>query len=305
MSLDSGYLEYPHRREGYDHRFYEWSNIHQRRPVLWPDGKRVAVFLCVSLEWFPITPSDEPFRAPGHMVTPYPDYRHYTVRDYGNRVGVWRMLDAFSAAGVAASFATNAAVAERCPQLVEALQASGHEIIAHSTDMNGTITSSLPEDEERALVADALTRLEAATGSKPRGWLSIARSQSWHTLDLLAEHDIAYCCDWVNDELPYRFGNGVIDLPLSTELSDRMIVETQQHSAQAWGQMMTDAFDWLVAEAKDQDSARLLPIQLTPYIMGQPYRIEALERLLTDLSAREEAWFATGSEITDCWAGQQ
>lgn len=305
MSLDPAYLEYPHRREGYDHDYYPWSSIHARQPVQWPGGKRVAVFLCVSLEWFPITPTDAPFRAPGHMVTPYPDYRHYTVRDYGNRVGVWRMLEAFEKIGITASFATNAAVAERYPELIAAVQAGGHEFIAHSTDMNGTIASSMGEAEERALVADALARIEAATGSKPNGWLSIARSQSWRTLDLLAEHGIAYCCDWVNDELPYRFNNGVIDLPLNTELSDRMIVETQQHSAEAWGEMMRDAFDWLGAEAKAQDSARLLPIQLTPYIMGQPYRIEALEKLLEDFAARPDAWIATGSEIVDCWEKQQ
>lgn len=305
MSLDPAYLEYPNRREGYDHDYYAWSNIHTRKPVRWSGDKSVAVFLCVSLEWFPITPEDQPFRAPGHMVTPYPDYRHYTVRDYGNRVGVWRMLDAFEKVGVTASFATNAAVAERYPELIAAVQAGGHEIIAHSTDMNGTIASSIPEEDECALVADALSRLEAATGAKPRGWLSIARSQSWRTLDLLAEHGVEYCCDWVNDELPYRFNNGVIDLPLNTELSDRTIVETQQHSAEAWGQMMRDAFDWLAGEAAAQRSARLLPIQLTPYIMGQPYRMEALETLLSDFAAREDAWFASGSAIVESWAAQQ
>ncbi|MEP3759842.1 MAG: polysaccharide deacetylase family protein, partial [Marinomonas sp.] len=135
-NLPDSYTQYPKRREGYDHDLYEWSNIHTRAPFQWPDGKRVAVWLCVSLEWFPITP-DGPFKAPGHMVTPYPDYRHYTARDYGNRVGVFRMLDAFETAGVTASFAANAAIAERYPELIEAIQAEGHEIIAHSTDMNG------------------------------------------------------------------------------------------------------------------------------------------------------------------------
>ncbi|ANU06385.1 polysaccharide deacetylase family protein [Paraurantiacibacter namhicola] len=304
MSLDPAYLEYPHRREGYDHSLYEWSAIHQRPPVRWPEGKSVAVFLCVTLEWFPILP-DGPFKAPGHMVTPYPDYRHYTVRDYGNRVAVWRMLDAFAKAGVTASFAVNAAVAERYPKLVEAVQQGGHEIIAHSTDMNGTIDSSLGEEAERALVADALGRLEAATGEMPKGWLSIARSQSWRTLDLLAEHGLEYCCDWVNDELPYRFANGVVDLPLSAELSDRTIIAAQQHSAEAWGEMMRDAFGFLSREAAAQGSARLLPMELTPYIIGQPFRIAALESLLADLAARPEAWFASGSAITENWTSQQ
>lgn len=304
MSLDASYTDYPKRGEGYDHDYYDWSNIHQRAPVRWPGDKSVAVFLCVSLEYFPITPEDEPFRAPGHMVTPYPDYRHYTVRDYGNRVAVFRMLDAFANAGVTASFAVNAAVAERYPELIEAVKAGGHEILAHSTDMNGTIASSMSEEAERALVSDALTRLEAATGVKAKGWLSIARSQSWRTADLLNEHGLQYCCDWVNDELPWRFNNGLVNLPLSVDLSDRQIVSVQQHSAEAWAQMMRDAFEWLADEADRQSSARVLPMQLTPYIMGQPFRIAALEDLLSDLAGRQQSWIASGSDIVSSWESQ-
>lgn len=303
MTLDPSYLDYPKRGHGYDHDLYAWSNIHERAPVQWPGGKSVAVFLCVSLEWFPIQ-TGGPFTAPGHMVTPYPDYRHYTARDYGNRVGAFRFLEAFEKAGVKASFATNAAVAERYPALIAAVKAGGHEIVAHSTDMNGTIDGSLDEAAERALIADGVSRLTAATGEKPRGWLSIARSQSFRTLDLLKEQGLAYCCDWPNDELPYRFANGLINLPLNHELSDRQIVAVQQQSADSWAESMTDAFDWLAGEAKAQGGARLLPIHLTPYIMGLPYRMSAFEALLEELAARPEAWFATGSEIVQAWEAQ-
>ncbi|MEE4349053.1 MAG: polysaccharide deacetylase family protein [Pacificimonas sp.] len=305
MTLPDDYLTYPKRREGYDHDVYAWSNIHERKAVRWPDDRSVAVFLCVSLEWFPITPQDEPFRAPGHMVTPYPDYRHYSARDYGNRVGAFRFLEAFEQAGVTASFATNAAIAERYPELIAAVQKGGHEIIAHSTDMNGTITSALDEAAERALIADSVNRLETATGAKPTGWLSIARSQSWNTLDLLKEAWLGYCCDWVNDELPYTFTNGLTALPLNHELSDRQIIAVQQQSADSWQQSMVDAFDWLAKETAAQTSARILPIHITPYIMGLPYRIAALESLLETLTARPEAWFATGQQIVTSWQEQQ
>lgn len=301
--LDPAYLEYPRRREGYDHDLYPWSAMHQRPPVTWPQGS-VAVWLCVSLEWFPIMPAG-PFKAPGHMQTAYPDYRHYTARDYGNRVGAWRMLEAFEKAGVKASFATNAAVAERYPDLVAAVQAGGHEIIAHSTDMNGTIDSTLPEAEERALIADAMARIEAATGARPTGWLSIARQQSWRTTDILKDEGLAYCCDWVNDELPWRFANGLINLPLNHELSDRQIVTVQQKSADSWAESMRDAFDWLAGEAAASGGGRMLPIHLTPYIMGLPYRIGALESLLGDLAARDAAWFARGCDIVRSWENQQ
>lgn len=300
MSLDPSYLEYPKRRQGYDHDLYAWSALPERTPIVWPGAKPLAVWCVVSLEWFPITPSDKPFRAPGHMQTAYPDYRHYTSREYGSRVGVYRLLDAFAKAGVKASFATNAAIAERYPELVADVTAAGHEIIGHSTDMNGTIASGLPEDDERALIAQSLDTLERVTGTRPTGWLSIARSQSFNTPRLLAQAGIAYCCDWVNDELPYAMttpAGSLVNIPLNHELSDRQIITVQQHSADSYAQQILDAADWLTAEAEREGGGRMLPIHVTPYIMGLPYRIGAFERLLDNLSARDTTWFANGNDI--------
>lgn len=303
MTLDPAYLQYPKRRHGYDHDLYEWSDLHKREPITWPGGKSVAIWICVSLEWFPITPSDTPFRAPGHMQTAFPDYRHYTAREYGTRIGFYRLLDAFAKAGVKASIATNSAIAKRYPSIIADIVAAGHEIIAHSTDMNGTIASGLPIDEERALIATSLDTLERVSGTRPTGWLSIARSQSWNTLDLLREAGVTYCCDWVNDELPYRFNNGLINLPLNHELSDRQMITTQQLSVDSYAQSLEDAFDWLAGEAK-LSGGRMLPMHITPYIVGLPYRIDAFEALLARLAARPEAWFATGGEILKAWEDQ-
>ncbi len=304
MTLDPGYLDYPRRQQGYDHDLYPWSAMHHRKRIDWPGGKRVAIWVCVSLEWFPIQPVDKPFRAPGHMVTPYPDYRHYTARDYGTRIGFYRLLDAFAKAGVTVSVATNSSIAERYPQVIADIVAAGHEIIAHSTDMNGTIATGLPIDEERALIATSLDTIERAAGTRPRGWLSIARSESWNTVDLLKEAGLVYGCDWVNDELPYRFTNGLINLPLNHELSDRQIITVQQQSADSYAQQMRDGYDWLSAEAA-RFSGRMLPLHITPYIIGLPYRIAAFEALLKDLAARDDGWFASGGEIVDCWGAQQ
>lgn len=304
MTLGKNYTEYPNRREGYDHEIYRWSAMHERAAVRWPDGRSVAIWICVSLEWFPIVPSDDPFRAPGHMVTPYPDYRHYTAREYGTRVGVYRLLEAFEKTGVKASFATNAAIADRYPELVKEIAGAGHEIIAHSTDMNGTIASGMGAEAERALISASLASLEKLLGEKPKGWLSVARSQSFDTADLLKEAGLLYCCDWVNDELPYRFNNGLINLPLNHELSDRQIVTVQQQSVDSYADGMRDAFDWLATEAQ-QYGGRMLPLHITPYIMGLPYRIGGFEKLLADLAARQEAWFAPGIDIVESWKAQQ
>ncbi|GAA4823905.1 polysaccharide deacetylase family protein [Sphingosinicella ginsenosidimutans] len=307
MSLDPAYLEYPRRRLGMDHDLYAASPMPTRRPVAWPDGKAVAVAVLVNLEWFPIVPSDKPFRAPGHMQTPYPDYRHYTAREYGTRVGFYRLLDAFAKAGVGVTVAVNAAIAERYPTIIADIRAGGHEIIAHSTDMNGTIATGLPEEEERALIEKARDTLAAAIGSRPRGWQSIARSQSWNTPRLLVEAGFDYMCDWVNDDLPYvatTSAGTIVSLPFNHELSDRQLIAVQQQSMDSVARQVEDAFDWLAAEST-QYGGRVLPLTLTPYITGLPYRMDAFEALLGRIAARPEAWFATAGQLVDNWRAQQ
>lgn len=304
MSLDPSYLEYPHRRPGMDHTLYPYSNLFTRPPVAWPGGRSVAIWPVISLEWFPMVPSDTPFRAPGHMQTAYPDYRHYTAREYGMRIGLFRLLDAFEAVGAKVSVACNAAIATRYPAIIEALQTGGHEIIAHSTDMNGTIASGLSEDDERALIAASLDALETASGTRPRGWLSIARSQSFNTPRLLAEAGVAYMCDWVNDELPYAMttdAGEIVNIPLNHELSDRQIINVQQQSVDSYATQMLDAYGWLAKEA-EAHGGRMLPLHLTPYIMGLPYRIDAFAGLVRWLAEQPGAWFATGSDILDSWS---
>lgn len=302
MTLDPAYLSYAMRRKGMDHDLYPWSSLFDRAPISWPGGKPLAVWFVISLEWFPILAEDKPFLAPGHMQTAYPDYRHYSAREYGTRVGFYRLLDAFAKVGATVSVACNGAIAERYPSVVRDIVAAGHEIIAHSTDMNGTIVTGLPEAEERALIADSLDSIEKVAGIRPRGWLSIARSQSFDTPRLLKEAGLDYMCDWVNDELPYRFATpagAIVNLPLNHELSDRQIIAVQQNSADSYAQQMIDALDWLSRESASHGGGRMLPLHVTPYVMGLPYRMGAFERMLADMAARSDLWFARGDAIVD------
>jgi hypothetical protein len=301
MSLDRTYFEYAKRQRGMDHSLYAWSNLFDRPPAPWPG---VALWIVVALEWFPIVPSDTPFRAPGHMQTTYPDYRHYTAREYGTRIGVYRLLDAFARAGAVVSFATNAAIAERYPELIADIVAGGHEIIAHSTDMNGTIATGLDEAAERALITKSLDTIERVSGTRPRGWHSIARSQSWNTPRLLAEAGVEYICDWVNDELPYAMTTAageIVNIPLNHELGDRQILTVQQQSVDSYAEQMRDACLLLEDEAR-RHGGRLLPLAITPYILGLPYRIGVFEQLLAWLAGRPDTWFARGDTILDAFS---
>jgi peptidoglycan/xylan/chitin deacetylase (PgdA/CDA1 family) len=183
---------------------------------------------------------------------------------------------------------------------------AGHEIIAHSTDMNGTIAGGLDEAKERELILESIGTLERVSGTRPRGWHSIARSQSFATPRLLAEAGLDYMCDWVNDELPYRFrtgGGDLVNLPLSHELSDRTILVNQQQSIDSYAEQMTDAFHLLETESRTY-GGRMLALNLTPYIVGLPYRIDGFERMLADLAGRSGAWFARGDTIVDAVRAQ-
>lgn len=291
MSLGPDHLAYPRRRHGYDHDLFAWSAQHQRPPVALPGGARLAVWPVIVAEFFPLTPADRPFRAPGHMQTAFPDYRHYTARDYGNRVGIWRLLAAFEARGIRASVAMNAAVAERYPRLLEAVLAGGHEIIAHATDMNAAIDGSLAEAEEDAIIAATRARF-AALGLAPAGFHAIARSHSFRTPDLLLRHGFRFTCDWVNDDQPFAFANGLLNLPLNHELSDRQIINVCQAPADSYAEQVRDAAQCLAAEG-----GRVLGLELTPYIIGLPYRIAAFEGLLDALIARGDCWFAQPEDI--------
>ncbi len=301
MTIDNSYMIYRNRRRGMDHDLYKWSNIFSRPPLKWPNNKNVLTWIVINLEWFPITPNDTPFKAPGHMQTAYPDFRHYTSRDYGNRVGIYRLLDALKKIDAKVSVAVNSAIAERYPQLVADISADGHEIIAHSTDMNATIASGVAIEQEEAHIIRSLAVIEKATGKRPIGWLSIARSQSFNTPELLANAGLSYMCDWVNDELPYLMetkAGEIFNFPLNHELSDRQILNVQQHSVDSYVQQIKDAWTWLNSESK-QYGGRILPLNITPYIMGLPYRMEAFEQLLSWLKTQEQNDFATGTEILE------
>ena len=301
MPLADEFLKYPMRRHGMDHDRYAWSNMFERPPIEWPNGAKVAFMITVPLEFFPLNQQGKPFKAPGSMVTAYPDFRHYTSRDYGNRVGVFRFLRLFSELGIRVNFALNAAVCERYPSLVASINAPHHEIIAHGLDMDVLHYGGMDEATERAQIEQCVARLRQGTGQKIRGWMSPAVSESFNTPDLLTEFGIEYVCDWANDELPYTMNtqNGaLVAMPVSQEISDRQIIVNNHHTEDSFVQQLKDQFDWLAAEAECH-GGRVLSLTVHPYIMGLPYRIQALKTALQYIVSHKNVWVATGSDLLD------
>lgn len=307
MALDQANLDYPMRRYGMDHDRYDWNMLTDRPPVQWPGGKPLAVWVNVSLQHFPMNPSAK-IKLPGSMSMPHPDLRHYTLRDYGNRVGLYRFLDAFDRYGICPSFSINAELVQRYPALMDAVRARGDEVLGHSWSMDTPHHGGLDIEVERATVQRSLALLREASGQAVRGWLSPGKLQSANTPELLNAEGIEYFADWVNDELPYRFHTALGDvwnLPLATEIEDRFVVMDNLHSEASWAEQVVDAFELLLAEAREAGAGRLLTLSLHPWVMGQPHRIHHLEAVLAHIAASREVWQAAPGQILDAFTAQQ
>jgi peptidoglycan/xylan/chitin deacetylase (PgdA/CDA1 family) len=305
--LPADYLDYPLRRYGMDHERYDWSMLPERKPVAWPQQARVALWVVPALEWFPLNMAGQPFKPPGAMQTAYPDLRHYTLRDYGNRVGIFRIMKALEKHGIRPTVAVNAAVAVRYPSLINECTQRGWEIMANGLDMDHLHHGGLAVDDEKKLIDNTLDILRQASGQAVRGWLSPAKSESAATLDLLGAAGLDYVCDWVNDDMPYgmRTASGPIHaMPHPIDIDDHTILVQNHHTEDDFRDQLCDQFDLLYKESATA-GGRIMAISLHPWVIGQPYRMRALEEALAHIMRHPGVWAATGSEILDAWKASQ
>lgn len=307
MSLDKQYLSYAHRRYGMDHERYDWSMLTSRKPVQWPNGKKLAVWVNVGLQFFPLDQTGDPFAVPGGMTMPYPDLRHFTLRDYGNRVGIYRFFEAFDRYDVTPTIAMNTRLAERYPYLLEKVVERGYEIMCHGLHMDALHYGGQPMADEAELVQESLHKLRALSGQDVKGWISPARNESENTPELLVANGVEYFCDWANDDMPYEFRtqNGpLIAMPLSPELEDTKILGNSLHSEASYVEQVRDAADFLLSEAENQ-GGRILSLSIHPWLLGQPHRIGALEQVLEYLTHNDNVWCASAGDILRSFSAQR
>jgi len=307
MTVHDDYLRYPNRRYGMDHDIYDWSILQQREPVKWPGGAKVALWISMSLEYFPLDQPKEPFKVPGGMVTQYPDLRHFTSRDYGNRVGIQRLWKVLSKYGLTSSVAINSKLAQRYPYLVDKINQRGDEIIAHGVDMGKVHYGGMDDSVEAALVEESVSVLRTTSGQPVTGWWSPGKSESWYTLKHVADQGIEYVCDWANDDMPYTLRDGtgrqVMAMPHSAEIWDRTIITEKKHNEDEWLEQVQDQFSVLHQET-ERYGGRIVSLVLTPYIMGMHYRIKYLDKVLAWIMGHSGVWNATGEEIRQAFSSQ-
>ncbi|MGH7486366.1 MAG: polysaccharide deacetylase family protein, partial [bacterium] len=279
---------YEKRRQGMDIDRYQWSNLFQRSPIEWPGGAKLALWICVSLEWFRFDEEGFSIRPLASPMVEYPDFWGFTRLDYGNRAGVYRVLQTLEDHGARVTAALNSEICSRYPFVVDTIEELDWEVIGHGTSSTQVLHEGMPEAEERELISEALGALRSATSRPIRGWLSPSLSQSRRTPDLLAEQGIEYLCDWVNDDLPYPFqvgGRTIHSLPYSYEINDLHTIGQFGQTAAEFRDQIVDQADTLLAEA-ERGGGRCMCIALHPWLIGAPHRIryldEALEHLLKD-----------------------
>jgi allantoinase len=279
------------------HGRYDYSPIIDRPVLRWPNGARVAVWVIPNIEHFLF---DRPATALTREANALnPDVRSYSWRDYGVRVGIWRMMEIMERYRVKGTVALNSDVCHEYPRIIEEGKKLGWEWMGHGIT-NSTLINAQPEAEERALIEHVVTTIAQSVGKAPRGWLGPALSESLNTLDILAENGIEYVGDWVNDDQPYPMEvkrGHMFSIPYSQEINDIPALIGLHQSPERFGQMICDQFDVLYEDGAK--TGRVMSICLHPFLVGHPHRSKYFARALAHITSRHEVWVTTGSEIID------
>jgi hypothetical protein len=267
---------------GYDHSWFEFQPLFARKPLQWPDGAPIALWITVPIEFFPLDGAYQPVRPLGAMERPYPDFYGFSQRDYGNRIGIYRVMRALDRFKLRATAMINAEAAVRNPRLIQELMARDWDIMASGIDMSRVLHAGLERDAEQVLISESVSKIEAVVGRKVTGWHSPAHSQSMNTLELLAAQGLDHVADWTNDDLPYLVTTpaGMLTaLPLKYEWSDRKILMQDNASMESYQDQVLAGLRWLEQEAATH-GGHVLPLSVTPWILGCPYYIAALKAVL-------------------------
>jgi peptidoglycan/xylan/chitin deacetylase (PgdA/CDA1 family) len=280
-----------------EHGRFEYSAIVDRPPLHWPNGARVAVWVIPNIEHFLF---DRPAtRLADASLGLNPDVLNYSWRDYGVRVGIWRMMEVMEKYGVKGTAALNSDVCKHYPRIIEEGNKLGWEWMGHGMT-NSIFFRDQTEAEERAQIKEAVATITKNVGRAPRGWLSPALSETVRTLDVLAENGIEYVGNWTNDDQPYPMlvkKGEMFSIPYSSEINDIPALLGLHQSPERFGQMICDQFDVLYEDGAK--TGRVMSICLHPFLVGVPHRSKYFARALAHVTARQDVWVTTGSEIID------
>jgi allantoinase len=280
-----------------DPELYDYLPITDRPPLTWPGDARIAVWVAPNIEFYELEPPLNPVRRA--WPRGQPDVTGYAYRDYGNRVGFWRILELLGRFGIRGSVALNAALCEHHPEIIEACRAARWEFFSHGV-YNTRYLYGMDEAQERQVIEDVIATVLRHTGQRIVGWLSPALSNTERTMRLLAEHGLRYVCDLFHDDQPFPVNvprGRLVSIPYALETNDGLVYGRRLASPREYGEILRAQFDQLYQEGAE--SGRVMCIPLHPFQSGRPHRVEPLERALAHITSHDRVWLATGAEIAD------
>ena len=279
-----------------------YSAIVDRPKLSLPGGARLAVWTIVNVEEWSIERNmPRTVLSPPYGQPLLPDLPNWAWHEYGMRVGFWRFLEVLQKYSIPGTLAINGSVIESYPRVAEAGLNAGWEFMGH-----GYIQRPMHHVEnQKKAIADTVAAIKAFTGKKPRGWESPGLTETYDTIDWLAEAGIEYVADWVLDDQPVKIQTAhgpVVSVPYTVEMNDIAMMVLQNHPSEEWLRRGVDHFDRLYAEG--EKSARVMAISVHPYITGVPHRIAYLEKLYEYILQRPGVAMWTGEQILDWYLGQ-
>lgn len=288
------------RREGPDHTLYRHSPRPERAPIRWPNGARVAFVVFLYFETWEIDPPKDAVydrRHDGVIGGLFPNYKTWSQYEYGNRVGIVRVLDLLKRHRLTATVAANAMACETYPSLVARFRERGYEFAAHGMSATRMLSSAVRVDEERATIASVLAAIERASGTRPRGWIGQDYGESTITPHLLAEAGLTYVADWGNDDQPSLLNTQppLLSIPNQAEWDDVQMIAHRKVRADVWRDTVLEAFTQLNADGAT--SGTVFGLHIHPWLSGAPHRIALLEEIVDKIAATSDVWYTTADGI--------
>ena len=278
------------------HGRYEYSPITARPDFSWPDGKRLAVYVALGVEAYEFGEGMTENLVPGGEMSH--DVLNASWRDYGNRVGAWRVMDAMCELGLPLTILLNTAVYDEAPALAAAFRSNGCEIVAHGRSNSDTM-AGMTEAQERSYIDGVTQAIRAAEGQPPQGWASPWIAETPTTPDSLHEAGYGYLLDWCMDDQPawLRTRQGrLLSVPYSQEINDSSTIIGRMASAAEFADMIVDQFEQLLENSQQQPL--VMSVILHSFIAGQPFRLRRIRQALAHIaSRRSELWLTTPGEI--------
>lgn len=274
-----------------------YSALIDRPPLRWPDDARVAVWIQVNLEHWGVDGPGTTLPPTAPRAVPGVDAKNTGWRDYGARVGLWRLMEVLDRHGMRGSAPINADVCTYYPEVIREVRQRSWELMGHGLSNDRTL-AGLSVDEERAVVRTSIEALTAAMGRPPKGWLGPGLVETTNTFDLLAEAGIEYVADWCNDDQPFPVevkSGRLIGVPYSMEINDIPAFLGAGLSPRQFFQTMCDQFDVLYEEGAS--TGRIFGLCLHPFIAGQAFRAKWLDKGLEYVARHKQVWLATAEEI--------